>query len=195
MHFNRIDQLSGGERKRLQLLLVLMKNPNFLILDEPTNDLDIQTLNILQDFLESFGGCVLIVSHDRYFMDILADHLFVFEGNGVIRDYNGNYTDYRLELTEKEKQKQSQPDAKVSAPVEVQVKKDKVKPSFKETHEYEQLEKEIPKLEARIEELANEMNSGISDHLRLGEISQEIKKLTDSLDEKSLRWLELAEKM
>jgi ATP-binding cassette subfamily F protein uup len=195
MQYTPVGKLSGGEKRRLYLLTVLMKNPNFLILDEPTNDLDIQTLNILQDFLESFGGCVLIVSHDRYFMDILADHLFVFEGNGVIRDYNGNYTDYRLELTEKEKQKQSQPAAKVSAPVEVQVKKDKVKPSFKETHEYEQLEKEIPKLEARIEELANEMNSGISDHLRLGEISQEIKKLTDSLDEKSLRWLELAEKM
>jgi ATP-binding cassette subfamily F protein uup len=195
MQYTPVGKLSGGEKRRLYLLTVLMKNPNFLILDEPTNDLDIQTLNILQDFLESFGGCVLIVSHDRYFMDILADHLFVFEGNGVIRDYNGNYTDYRLELTEQEKQKQSQPAAKVSAPVEVQVKKDKVKPSFKETHEYEQLEKEIPKLEARIEELANEMNSGISDHLRLGEISQEIKKLTDSLDEKSLRWLELAEKM
>jgi ABC transport system ATP-binding/permease protein len=161
-----------------------MKNPNFLILDEPTNDLDIQTLNILQDFLESFGGCVLIVSHDRYFMDILADHLFVFEGNGLIRDYNGNYTDYRLELAEQEKLKQNQPAAKVSAPVEVQVKKEKVKPSFKETHEFEQLEKEIPKLEARIAELADEMNSGISDHVRLSEISQEIKKLTDSLDEK-----------
>ena len=195
MQYTPVGKLSGGEKRRLYLLTVLMKNPNFLILDEPTNDLDIQTLNILQDFLESFGGCVLIVSHDRYFMDILADHLFVFEGNGVIRDYNGNYTDYRLELSEQEKQKQSQPAAKVSAPVEVQVKKEKVKPSFKETHEYEQLEKEIPKLEARIEELANEMNSGISDHLRLSEISQEIKKLTDSLDEKSLRWLELAEKM
>lgn len=195
MQYTPVGKLSGGEKRRLYLLTVLMKNPNFLILDEPTNDLDIQTLNILQDFLENFGGCVLIVSHDRYFMDILADHLFVFEGNGVIRDYNGNYTDYRLELTEQEKQKQSQPAAKVSAPVEVQVKKDKVKPSFKETHEYEQLEKEIPKLEARIEELANEMNNGISDHLRLSEISEEIKKLTDSLDEKSLRWLELAEKM
>ena len=195
MQYTPVGKLSGGEKRRLYLLTVLMKNPNFLILDEPTNDLDIQTLNILQDFLESFGGCVLIVSHDRYFMDILADHLFVFEGNGVIRDYNGNYTDYRLELADQEKQKQSQPAAKVSAPVEVQVKKEKVKPSFKETHEYEQLEKEIPKLEARIEELANEMNSGISDHLRLSEISQEIKKLTDSLDEKSLRWLELAEKM
>ena len=195
MQYTPVGKLSGGEKRRLYLLTVLMKNPNFLILDEPTNDLDIQTLNILQDFLESFGGCVLIVSHDRYFMDILADHLFVFEGNGVIRDYNGNYTDYRLELSEQEKQKQSQPAAKVSAPAEVPVKKDKVKPSFKETHEFEQLEKEIPKLEARIAELAEEMNSGISDHVRLSEISQEIKKLTDSLDEKSLRWLELAEKM
>jgi ATP-binding cassette subfamily F protein uup len=178
------------------LLTVLMKNPNFLILDEPTNDLDIQTLNILQDFLESFGGCVLIVSHDRYFMDILADHLFVFEGNGVIRDYNGNYTDYRLELAEQEKQKQSPSAPKVIAQVkEVPVKKEKAKPSFKETHEYEQLEKEIPKLEAQISNLAEEMNSGISDHVRLSEISQEIKGLTETLEQKSMRWLELAEKM
>jgi ATP-binding cassette subfamily F protein uup len=196
MQYTHVGKLSGGEKRRLYLLTVLMKNPNFLILDEPTNDLDIQTLNILQDFLESFGGCVLIVSHDRYFMDILADHLFVFEGNGVIRDYNGNYTDYRLELAEQEKQKQSPSAPKVIAQVkEVPVKKEKAKPSFKETHEYEQLEKEIPKLEAQISNLAEEMNSGISDHVRLSEISQEIKGLTETLEQKSMRWLELAEKM
>jgi ATP-binding cassette subfamily F protein uup len=196
MQYTHVGKLSGGEKRRLYLLTVLMKNPNFLILDEPTNDLDIQTLNILQDFLESFGGCVLIVSHDRYFMDILADHLFVFEGNGVIRDYNGNYTDYRLELAEQEKQKQSPSAPKVIVQVkEVPVKKEKAKPSFKETHEYEQLEKEIPKLEAQISNLAEEMNSGISDHVRLSEISQEIKGLTETLEQKSMRWLELAEKM
>jgi ATP-binding cassette subfamily F protein uup len=196
MQYTHVGKLSGGEKRRLYLLTVLMKNPNFLILDEPTNDLDIQTLNILQDFLESFGGCVLIVSHDRYFMDILADHLFVFEGNGVIRDYNGNYTDYRLELAEQEKQKQSPSAPKVIAQVkEVPVKKEKAKPSFKETHEYEQLEKEIPKLESQISNLAEEMNSGISDHVRLSEISQEIKGLTETLEQKSMRWLELAEKM
>lgn len=196
MQYTPVGKLSGGEKRRLYLLTVLMKNPNFLILDEPTNDLDIQTLNILQEFLENFGGCVLIVSHDRYFMDILADHLFVFEGNGVIRDYNGNYTDYRLELAEFEKQKQTPAQTKTAAPApEVAVKKEKLKPSFKETHEYEQLEKEIPKIEAQIASLAGEMNSGISDHVRLGEISREIKLLTDALEEKSMRWLELAEKM
>jgi len=198
MQYTPVGKLSGGEKRRLYLLTVLMKNPNFLILDEPTNDLDIQTLNILQDFLENFGGCVLIVSHDRYFMDILADHLFVFEGNGVIRDYNGNYTDYRLELSELEKARQNQ-SSSAPKPVVVQEpvvpKKDKVKPSFKETHEFEQIEKELPKLEERIAVLASEMNSGISDHVRLKEISEEVKALTETLEQKSMRWLELAEKM
>jgi len=198
MQYTPVGKLSGGEKRRLYLLTVLMKNPNFLILDEPTNDLDIQTLNILQDFLENFGGCVLIVSHDRYFMDILADHLFVFEGNGVIRDYNGNYTDYRLELSELEKARQNQ-SSSAPKPVVVQEpvvpKKDKVKPSFKETHEFEQIEKELPKLEERIAVLAAEMNSGISDHVRLKEISEEVKALTETLEQKSMRWLELAEKM
>jgi ATP-binding cassette subfamily F protein uup len=198
MQYTPVGKLSGGEKRRLYLLTVLMKNPNFLILDEPTNDLDIQTLNILQDFLENFGGCVLIVSHDRYFMDILADHLFVFEGNGVIRDYNGNYTDYRLELLELEKARQNQ-SSSAPKPVVVQEpvvpKKDKVKPSFKETHEFEQIEKELPKLEERIAVLASEMNSGISDHVRLKEISEEVKALTETLEQKSMRWLELAEKM
>ncbi len=198
MQYTPVGKLSGGEKRRLYLLTVLMKNPNFLILDEPTNDLDIQTLNILQDFLENFGGCVLIVSHDRYFMDILADHLFVFEGDGVIRDYNGNYTDYRLELLELEKARQNQ-SSSAPKPVVVQEpvapKKEKVKPSFKETHEFEQIEKELPKLEEHIAVLAAEMNSGISDHLRLKEISDEVKKLTETLEQKSMRWLELAEKM
>ena len=198
MQYTPVGKLSGGEKRRLYLLTVLMKNPNFLILDEPTNDLDIQTLNILQDFLENFGGCVLIVSHDRYFMDILADHLFVFEGDGVIRDYNGNYTDYRLELLELEKARQNQ-SSSAPKPVVVQEpvapKKEKVKPSFKETHEFEQIEKELPKLEERIAVLAAEMNSGISDHVRLKEISEEVKTLTETLEQKSMRWLELAEKM
>ncbi len=198
MQYTPVGKLSGGEKRRLYLLTVLMKNPNFLILDEPTNDLDIQTLNILQDFLENFGGCVLIVSHDRYFMDILADHLFVFEGAGVIRDYNGNYTDYRLELLELEKARQNQ-SSSAPKPVVVQEpvapKKEKVKPSFKETHEFEQIEKELPKLEERIAVLAAEMNSGISDHVRLKEISEEVKALTETLEQKSMRWLELAEKM
>jgi ABC transport system ATP-binding/permease protein len=197
MQYTPVGKLSGGEKRRLYLLTVLMKNPNFLILDEPTNDLDIQTLNILQDFLENFGGCVLIVSHDRYFMDILADHLFVFEGDGVIRNYNGNYTDYRLELYELEKARQNQSSSAPKPVVQEPVapKKDKVKPSFKETHEFEQIEKELPKLEERIAVLAAEMNSGISDHVRLKEISEEVKTLTETLEQKTMRWLELAEKM
>jgi ATP-binding cassette subfamily F protein uup len=198
MHYNFVHKLSGGEKRRLKLMTVLMANPNFLILDEPTNDLDIFVMSVLEDYLRTFEGCLIVVSHDRYFMDILADHLFVFEGNGVIRDYNGNYTDYRLELSELEKARQNQ-SSSAPKPVVVQEpvapKKDKVKPSFKETHEFEQIEKELPKLEERIAVLAAEMNSGISDHVRLKEISEEVKALTETLEQKSMRWLELAEKM
>lgn len=191
MQYTFVSKLSGGEKRRLYLLTVLMKNPNFLILDEPTNDLDIQTLNILQDFLENFGGCVLIVSHDRFFMDNLADHLFIFEGDGVIRDYNGNYTDYRQELSQKEKA------PKVIAPVVVsevvQPKKEKSKPSFKEVHEHQQLEKEIPQLETQLAELTEKLNSGISDHVELQKIAQKIAYVSNQIEEKSFRWLELSE--
>jgi ATP-binding cassette subfamily F protein uup len=193
MQYTFVSKLSGGEKRRLYLLTVLMKNPNFLILDEPTNDLDIQTLNILQDFLENFGGCVLIVSHDRFFMDNLADHLFIFEGDGVIRDYNGNYTDYRQELSQKEKA------PKVIAPVVVsevvQPKKEKSKPSFKEVHEHQQLEKEIPQLETQLAELTEKLNSGISDHVELQKIAQKIAYVSSQIEEKSFRWLELCERI
>jgi ATP-binding cassette subfamily F protein uup len=192
VQYTQVEKLSGGEKRRLYLLTVLMKNPNFLILDEPTNDLDIQTLNILQEFLESYTGCVLIVSHDRYFMDTLADHLFIFEGNGVIRDYNGNYTDYRSELSEKEK-----PAAVVQKQESIAVEKPKstVKPSFKEVHEFNQLDAEIPKLEEKVQQLTNELNSGIADHVELNRLGEELKKLSDSLEEKTMRWLELSEKI
>ena len=192
VQYTQVEKLSGGEKRRLYLLTVLMKNPNFLILDEPTNDLDIQTLNILQEFLESYTGCVLIVSHDRYFMDTLADHLFIFEGNGVIRDYNGNYTDYRSELSEKEK-----PAAAVQKQDVVVVEKPKntAKPSFKEVHEFNQLDAEIPKLEEKVQQLTNELNSGIADHVELNRLGEELKKLSDSLEEKTMRWLELSEKI
>jgi len=193
MQYTFVSKLSGGEKRRLYLLTILMKNPNFLILDEPTNDLDIQTLNILQDFLENFGGCVLIVSHDRFFMDNLADHLFIFEGDGVIRDYNGNYTDYRQELSQKEKA------PKVIAPVVVsevaQPKKEKSKPSFKEVHEHQQLEKEIPQLETQLAELTEKLNSGISDHVELQKIAQKIAYVSSQIEEKSFRWLELCERI
>ena len=193
MQYTFVSKLSGGEKRRLYLLTILMKNPNFLILDEPTNDLDIQTLNILQDFLENFGGCVLIVSHDRFFMDNLADHLFIFEGDGVIRDYNGNYTDYRQELSQKEKA------PKVIAPVVVseaiQPKKEKSKPSFKEVHEHQQLEKEIPQLETQLAELTEKLNSGIADHVELQKIAQKIAYVSNQIEEKSFRWLELSERI
>jgi ATP-binding cassette subfamily F protein uup len=193
MQYTYVSKLSGGEKRRLYLLTVLMKNPNFLILDEPTNDLDIQTLNILQDFLEKFGGCVIIVSHDRFFMDTLADHLFVFEGDGIIRDYNGKYNDYRQELAEKQKVTYKQPDKK-SEIVEIEAKP-KPKVSFKETHEFSTIEKEIPQLEIKIGELTKKLNGGITDHVELQKIAAEISKYTEELEQKTLRWLELSEKM
>jgi ABC transport system ATP-binding/permease protein len=194
VQYTPVGKLSGGEKRRLYLLTVLMKNPNFLILDEPTNDLDIQTLNILQEFLESFGGCVLIVSHDRFFMDTLADHLFIFDGHGDIRDYNGNYTDYRLELDEIEKAKKAPKSKVVEVKVEAPVKT-KNKPSFKEVHEFETIEKEIPQLEKKIAELAEKLNSEQSNHEAIMKISEEIAQLTQNLDSKNNRWIELAELM
>jgi ABC transport system ATP-binding/permease protein len=194
VQYTPVGKLSGGEKRRLYLLTVLMKNPNFLILDEPTNDLDIQTLNILQEFLESFGGCVLIVSHDRFFMDTLADHLFIFDGHGDIRDYNGNYTDYRLELDEIEKSKKSPKSKVIEVKVEAPVKT-KNKPSFKEVHEFETIEKEIPQLEKKIAELAEKLNSEQSNHEAIMKISEEIAQLTQNLDSKNNRWIELAELM
>lgn len=193
MQYTVVDKLSGGERRRLYLLTVLMKNPNFLILDEPTNDLDLETLNILQDFLEHFSGCVLIVTHDRYFMDTLADHLFVLEGNGNIRDFNGNYTDYRNELAAQ--QKASEPIKVKVAELPQEPNKERSKPSFKEVHEFQQLEAEIPRLEAELASLTTDLNSGITEHEKLLKLSEQIAALTAELEEKSMRWLELGEKM
>ncbi|ALI97907.1 ABC-F family ATP-binding cassette domain-containing protein [Rufibacter tibetensis] len=198
-----VSKLSGGEKRRLQLLRVLIKNPNFLILDEPTNDLDIPTLNILEDFLLNFGGSLLIVSHDRYFMDRLVDHLFVFEENGHLRDFPGNYTDYREWAKERENMKldEVKPIAKPAveaAPVPTPVAPVadaalKRKASFKEKQEYEQLEKEIEKLEAEKDALADEMNAGTADHVRLAEMAQRIKDINTAVETKTERWLELAE--
>lgn len=193
MQYTPVAKLSGGEKRRLYLLTILMKNPNFLILDEPTNDLDIQTLNILQEFLEHFGGCVMIVTHDRYFMDSLAEHLFVFDGTGEIKDFNGNYTDFRQEqINIKAQATTVQTSVKVAPEGE---KKKKTKPSFKEVHEFNLLEKEIPELENKISELQNKMNLGISDHIELTLIAEEFSKAEALLDEKTSRWMILAEKM
>ncbi|MDQ3292604.1 MAG: ABC-F family ATP-binding cassette domain-containing protein [Bacteroidota bacterium] len=197
--YTLVGKLSGGEKRRLQLLRVLIKNPNFLILDEPTNDLDIITLNILEDFLLQFGGCLLIVSHDRYFMDQLVEHLFVFEGNGKIRNFPGNYTDYREYLAEKEKEP-AKPTAKPTAPAATSIApvagpNAKRKATYSEKREYEQLEKDIAALEAEKETLITRMNSGQADHKQLADDASRLKQLDQQLDEKSERWLELADIM
>ncbi|MFN0048256.1 MAG: ABC-F family ATP-binding cassette domain-containing protein [Cytophagales bacterium] len=201
-----VSKLSGGEKKRLQLLLVLIKNPNFLILDEPTNDLDIGTLNVLEDFLLEFGGTLVIVSHDRYFMDRLVDHLFIFEGDGLIKDFPGNYTDFReakadtsLWMAENERISNEEEKQTVnlnkggSNQTTSNATAGKRKLSFKEKTEYETLEKEIATMEAEKALLTEEMNAGNLDHKKLSEHAQKIQKLTDLVDEKSIRWLELSE--
>jgi ATP-binding cassette subfamily F protein uup len=195
--YNYINKLSGGERKRLQLLKLLVTNPNFLILDEPTNDFDIDTLNVLEDFLDKFSGCLLLVSHDRYFMDHLVNQLFVFEGDGVIRLFNGNYSDYR-EWVEEREALGAAPEPKKAAtpePVKSSDTKEKKKASFKEKQEYEKLQAEIDKLEEEKNEISGKMNSGAIDHKQLQEWSARIQVITKAVDEKTLRWLELAELM
>jgi ATP-binding cassette subfamily F protein uup len=199
--FSYVSSLSGGERRRLYLLTVLMKNPNFLILDEPTNDLDILTLGILEDFLLDFPGCVIIVSHDRYFMDKLVDHLFVFEGNGVIRDFPGNYTQWResgyyLKAIAEEnpahkmEEKKSEPsDPRPEPPVPSAEKR---KPTFKEKFEFDQLEKEVPALEKEKKEITDKLQN-CTDHDEVRKLSERYAIVESELEEKTLRWLELSE--
>jgi ATP-binding cassette subfamily F protein uup len=193
--YNYVSRLSGGEKKRLQLLKLLVTNPNFLILDEPTNDFDIDTLNVLEDYLENFSGCLLLVSHDRYFMDHLVDQLFVFEGDGKIKLFNGNYTDYRDWLEEEEfhRQKQMSKTAVVVSPPEPA--EEKKKASFKEKQEYEKLQAEIEALERKKSEIEQRFASGSTDHKQLEDWSKEIKAISEAVDEKTLRWLELSELM
>ena len=183
-----IDKLSGGERKRLQLLKILVTNPNFLILDEPTNDFDIDTLNVLEDFLEKFTGCLVLVSHDRYFMDHLVNELFVFEGNGKIQPFNGNYSDYRLQ----EDAEESAPAVtkKPEAPVPTEFKK---KVSFKEKKEHEELQKQISSLEVEKKSISEQLEKDNLDSLKLVEASKRIQSINDELDQRTLRWLELDE--
>lgn len=200
-HYNYVSLLSGGEKRRLFLLTILMKNPNFLILDEPTNDLDILTLSVLEDFLMDFPGCVVIVSHDRYFMDKLVDHLFVFEGSGVVKDFPGNYSQWREKQIEQDREERRQqaagakaeenntPKASTVSPAAAGTKR---KPSFKEKYEFEQLEKQIPELEKEKAEITSQMAT-VTDHVKLGELSQRFSLLENELEEKTLRWMELAE--
>jgi len=200
--FTFISKLSGGEKKRLQLLSILFQNPNFLILDEPTNDLDLVTLAVLEDFLEQYQGCVIIVSHDRYFMDKLVDHLFVFEGNGIVSDFPGNYTEWRgSEVRKKrESQQQSRQESKPAQPVVtvqqvVQQPKpaNKRKLSYKEKQEFDNLQKEIPELEKEKAELNEKLVAGGQPYAELNKMIDRIGVVTKLLEEKEMRWLELSE--
>lgn len=195
---NYMYKLSGGEKRKLYLCTVLMKNPNFLVLDEPTNDLDIQTLQILEEYLQDFPGCVIVVSHDRYFMDKVVDHLLVFKGEGEIQDFPGNYTQFRDFQKMKSKEEEQQKPSKNSSPTANDPKKDyrnntKRKMSFKEKREYEQLSDKIAQLEEEKQQLEEELCSGNLSVDELTEKSKRLPILKNELDELELRWLELAE--
>ena len=212
--YTYLSALSGGEKKRLQLLTILFKNPNFLILDEPTNDLDLPTLAVLEQFLIDFAGCVLLVSHDRYFMDKLVDHLFIFEGDGVIRDYPGNYTQFRI--LEKSKQNYASLSSDITTQVEHEIKvpvagsvtketnaividnapkKVAEKMSYKEKLELEQLNKSMPALESKKVTLTNELNNTTGDYTAITALSAQLASVTAELEASELRWLELSEKL
>lgn len=197
--YSYVYKLSGGEKRRLYLCTILMRSPNFLILDEPTNDLDIMTLQVLEEFLRNFGGCVIVVSHDRYFMDKVVDHLLVMKGDGELQDYPGNYSDYREWKILKEQEAAEQ--AQVPSPAaqntsnnnRVRTEK-KPKLSFKEKQEFEALEKELPQLEAEKAEIEQQMSSGTLSNDELVAKGNRMQELIDLIDEKELRWLELSEK-
>ena len=196
---NYVYKLSGGEKRKLYLCTVLMRNPNFLVLDEPTNDLDIQTLQVLEEYLQEFAGCVIVVSHDRYFMDKVVDHLLVFKGEGEIQDFPGNYTQYRewcrlQPKTEGEgaEKKATKPTAK-EQPSATQKKEGKRKMTYKEKREYEQLTKELEQLENEQKTLEEALCSGQLSVEELTEKSKRLPEIKDEIDEKEMRWLELAE--
>ena len=193
MQHNPVEKLSGGEKRRLHLMTVLIQNPNFLILDEPTNDLDLLTLNKLEDFLLQFGGCLVIVSHDRYFMDTLVDHLFIFEGEGKVKDFNGSYQDYRDYIDNKQEESKESETQKLDWKAEQKKDEVKTKLSFKEKYEFEQLEGEIEKLNAEKAEIEAFMISGETDYQVLQDKAKRLEEVNELLDEKELRWLELSE--
>jgi ATP-binding cassette subfamily F protein uup len=210
--YTYLSKLSGGEKKRLQLLTILFRNPNFLVLDEPTNDLDLQTLRILEDFLTDFGGCLLIVSHDRYFMDRVVDHLFVFEGEGQVRDFPGNYTQYREAAKAEERAAvavaasggavpsgapniaSGGPGATGAPPAAGAAAPKAAKLTFKEKREFEQLEQEIPNLEEEKKGLEAAMSSGTQSYEQLQRAASRIQEITALLEDKEMRWLELSER-
>ena len=189
-----VYKLSGGERRRLYLCMILMKNPNFLVLDEPTNDLDIVTLQVLEEYLQSFKGCVIVVSHDRYFMDKVVDHLLVFNGQGDIRDFPGNYTDYReWKAAKADFEKENVPQSKKEKPARRERPEGKRRMTFKEKKEFEQLEQEIATLEDEKKTIEVALCSGTLGVEELTEKSKRLPVLDKELDEKTLRWLELSE--
>jgi len=196
---NYIYKLSGGERRRLYLCTVLISNPNFLVLDEPTNDLDIVTLNVLEEYLRNFKGCVIVVSHDRYFMDKVVDHLMVFKGNGELKDFPGNYTDYREwkeereRIEREERAEKAKKENKPTTPVRTNDTKKKVRLTFKEKRELEELDRQIPELEAEKKMLETEMSSGTLSADELISKSNRISELIDQIDTLGMRWLELSE--
>ena len=191
---NYVYKLSGGEKRKLYLCTVLMRNPNFLVLDEPTNDLDIVTLQILEEYLQDFPGCVIVVSHDRYFMDKVVDHLLVFKGQGEIKDFPGNYTQYRewQALQPKESASAAQKPVKVTIDTRSE-RETKRKMSFKEKREFEQLEKDIATLEDEKKQIEDALSSGTLSVDEITQMSKRLPLLNDELDEKSMRWLELSE--
>ncbi len=193
--WSQVSKLSGGEKKRLYLLTILMKNPNFLILDEPTNDLDIATLNVLEDFLDEFPGCLIIISHDRYFMDKLVDHLFVFEGEGKIKDFPGNYTDYRMTKSSVKEEKVTIETSKKEEPKgKTNHQKREQKLSFKEKRELEQLEKDMAKMEKEKESISQEFYKEDQDPEVITKLSIRLHEIEQLSEEMMMKWMELSEK-
>ncbi|MBO5012997.1 MAG: ABC-F family ATP-binding cassette domain-containing protein, partial [Paludibacteraceae bacterium] len=191
--YDFVGKLSGGERQRLHLCSVLMRSPNFLILDEPTNDLDIPTLNVLEEYLINFQGCLIVVSHDRYFMDRVVDHLFVFHGNGKVQDFPGNYTQYRLEAKGDEAIRQEAKGDRQEAKGTKNKTEQKRRLSFKEKRELEELEKQMPLLEAEKAQLEALLSGGATNPDDITQASARYKEVQDTLDEAEMRWLELSE--
>ncbi|MPN17836.1 Energy-dependent translational throttle protein EttA [bioreactor metagenome] len=192
-HNTKIEKLSGGEKRRLYLVTVLMQSPNFLILDEPTNDLDIITLNILEEYLENFAGCVIVVSHDRFFLDKIAQHLFVFQGNGIIKDYVGTYSEYREQVKETEKEKNTANNIPKQNTQDYK-KESKQKLSYKEKKELEKIECELSALEKEKDSLEAALNSGELVPDKLLDSSNRYSELLAKRDQLEFRWLELSEK-
>jgi ATP-binding cassette subfamily F protein uup len=185
-----VSQLSGGEKRRLYLLTVLIKNPNFLILDEPTNDLDIITLNVLEDYLEDYPGCLVIVSHDRYFMDKLVDHIFIVENGGNIIDYNGTYTEFRMEKLE---DNVKVPEVKLESATNQSTSTVDSKLSFEQKKEIKSIEKQIEKLEEKKREITNKFDDTSLTTESLIELSKKLEEINLEIEDKEMKWMELVE--